>query len=133
MRNRTQVALVVGLFFLVSAASVYADKPPVSINIMAPGQLRMAALGRSTNVRLIVRMEKHQKNWELNVSCDGIDGGGIYTSTRKSFWNGEGQAEIYDIGFNLSPAAYRCEAILKRKLENGKMKESTSFVEVTVY
>jgi len=130
MRNRKQMVLIVGLFFVMSANNAYADKPPVSISTMTPGQIRLAPLGRSANVRLVVWMEKHERNWELEVACDGLDGG-IHTSSSRSFWNGEKQQEIYDLGFTLPPATYRCEAVLKRVMD-GKIKYYTSSIEVLV-
>lgn len=130
MRSKKHVASVAGLFFLVTVVGVSAAKPPVTISTLR--RALMAPLGRSTNVVLVVRMEKHEKNWELEVSCDGMDGG-IRVSSGKSFWNDEKQAEIYDIGFTLPSATYRCEAVLKRKQEDGKMREFKDFLKMTVY
>ncbi len=124
------VSPVASLFFLAVAAGAFAAKTPVTISTLR--RALITPLGQSANIVLVVRMEKHERNWGLDVSCDGIDGG-VSVSSGKSFENGEKQSEVYDIGFTLSPATYRCEAILKRKLEDGKMKEFTSFVEVTIH
>ena len=133
MRLMKLLALV-GLFFLsVVAASALAAEPQVSINTMTPGQWRVASLGHSANAALVVRVVKHPRNQELLISCDGMNGGN-YSVTKKSFDEGEKhQQKIFDVFFNLSSATYYCEAVLKRKQEDGKIKEFTSFVEVTVY
>lgn len=129
MRKWQSVALAIGLFFLM-ASGVLAEKPPVAIS--TSGRFIGVLMGHSANVRLMVRMERHERNWELVVGCEGIDGG-VLVSSGRSFWNGEKQAEVYDIGFSLTPATYNCEAVLKRKQENGKFKEFTSNVEVTIH
>ncbi|MEK7138911.1 MAG: hypothetical protein AAB799_01900 [Patescibacteria group bacterium] len=119
------------VLFVLSTVAAAAEKPQVAISTSS--RFLVAPISKSANVRLVVRMEKHERNWELEVGCDGVDGG-ISTSSTKSFWNGEKQAEIYDIGFTLSPATYDCEAVLLRKQEDGKMKKFTSpVVEVTIH
>lgn len=130
MRKMQSVALIVGVFFLAVAADVSAKKNVVSIS--TGKRFATAPIGRIANIVLTVRIEEHQDNRNLDVSCDGLDGG-IYTSSEKPFWNGERQAKVHDIGFDLPPATYLCRAVLQRKLENGEMKKFTSFVEVTIY
>lgn len=125
--------LVSGIFAARSAdPQFYKDHSPQPVTISTLNRLSMAPLGRLANVMLVVRMERHERNWELNVSCDGVNGG-IYVSSSKSFKHGEKQSEIYNFGFALSSATYRCEAVLKRKQEDGKTKEFISAVEVTVH
>jgi len=127
---KLQLALVAGLFFLLTADPSLAAKPQVSIST---NRSFISFVGRTANVILIVRMEVHEGNRRLKVSCDGIDGG-VFVSTSRDFSQGKGQAKIYDIGFLLTPATYRCEAVLSRKAEeDGKTKEFTSFVEVIVH
>ncbi|MBI2674489.1 MAG: hypothetical protein HYX22_02005 [Candidatus Yanofskybacteria bacterium] len=125
------VALV-GLFFAFAVTVVAAAEKP-QVTISASGRFfPVSFVSRAANVRLIVRMEKHERNWTLDVSCEGL-GGGVFTSSGKSFYNGERQAEIYDLSFNLPSATYRCEVTLHRKLESGEMKNFTSSLEVMVY
>ncbi len=131
MRIMKQVVLLAGLFFVMTANTLVAKKE-ATVSITTLHRATVVPVGKSANIVLIVRMEKHERNWELTVSCDGIDGG-MSTSSERSFWNGEKQDEIYDFGFDLSPATYRCEVVLKRKQMDGKMKEFTSSVEVTIY
>ena len=128
--HKKYLAPFVGLFFL-AAASAAAAEVPVSIKTMTPSQLRMASIGRLANVALVVRMEVHPDNRGLEVFCDGINGG-IRTSSGELFEEGEKQQKkIYDVGFFLSSATYRCEAVLKRNVD-GDEKQFTSSVEVTV-
>jgi len=129
MRQMKHVALLVSVFFVFTVA-VAAEKSQVAISTSS--RFLPTSFGQSANVRLIVRMEKHDRNWELEVSCDGLDGG-FRTSTTKSFWSGNKQASIYDVGFALQSASYLCEAVLMRKQEDGKVEKFTSSLEVTVH
>ena len=131
MRYVKQVALMFNVvLFVLSTVVASAEKPQVAISTSS--RFLAAPISKSANIRLVVRIEKNERNWELEVGCDGVDGG-ISTSSSKSFWNGEKQAEIYDVGFTLSPATYYCSAVLLRKQEDGKMKKFASSIEVTVH
>lgn len=121
------LALTANLFFLM-AAGIAAVERPVSISTLK--RFSMAPIGRMANIVLVVRVEKHDGNREIEVSCDGVDGG-IYASSGKSLEGGEDR-KTFDFAFNLMPATYRCQAILKR-VEEGKKKKFTSFVEVMVH
>lgn len=134
MRSIKRTALLI-LFIFWVAANVAAEPPVITIRTATPGQLRMALLGRMANVALVVRIEKNEGNRSLSVSCDGLDGA-VFVSSEVTL-EGEGiegrkEKEIFDLGFNLSPATYRCEAVLTRTTD-GKTKRFTSFVEVTVH
>lgn len=139
MSMRKYMALA-GFFLFLMTADVLAGRPtetqprlgssprPVTISML--NRFPMAPIGRTANIVLVVRVEKHEGNRDVEVSCDGLDGG-IYVSSGKLV-DGEAGKEIFDLAFNLTPAVYRCEAVLKRKVD-GKTKEFTSAVEVTVY
>lgn len=119
------LALAVGSFFLMTAVSI-ADSP---VSISTGKRFAMAPIGRTANIVLTVRIEEHEDNRELSVSCDGLDGG-IYASSSKSL-DGSEEREVFDISFSLTPATYNCEAVLERVVD-GKKKEFKSSLEVTV-
>lgn len=123
------LALTVGSFFLMVAGIAAADSPSVSIS--TGKRFSMALVGRTANIVLAVRFVKHEGNRDIEVSCNGVDGG-IYASSGKSLAGGNEDRKTFDFAFNLTPATYRCEAVLKRVV-GGKKKEFTSFVEVTVH
>lgn len=134
MKSTKLAALLTSLFIFLAMANVAAE-PPVVVRTATPGQARMAPLGRTANVALIVRIETNKGNRGLSVSCDGLDGGMFASSD--VLLEGEGiegwkEKEIFDLGFNLPSATYRCEAVLIRTMD-GKKKKFTSFVEVTVH
>jgi len=137
MRNMKQVALAVSVFFFVlSAASVRAtDKVsgPVSINTMTPGQMRLVHFDQSANVRLVVAVEKDEGNRSLDISCDSNEG--LFVRSEKPLEGrkveGQNERTVFDLGFDLLLATYRCQAILERVVD-GKKKEFTSSVEVIV-
>ncbi len=127
MRNKKQMALIVGLFFVMSTVGAFADKPPVSISTL--NWFQMAPIGRTANIVLTVKVEKHEDNRDIEVRCDGLDGG-IFASSGKSL-GGDTERRTFDFAFNLTPATYRCDAVLKRMV-GGKKKKFTSSIEVTV-
>ena|SRR3989344_6357879 len=128
MRNIKQMALFVSLFFLV-VVQAFAGEPPVTLRVA--DRFFSAPIGRSANVRLTAKVVRHKDNRNLDVSCNGDGDGSIYASSGKSL-NGDKERETFDFAFDLLPAAYRCEAALKRVV-NGKEKTLTSSVEMAVY
>lgn len=120
------LAPLASLFFFMAVGVAVANSP-VSISTLK--RFSMAPVGRTANIVLVVRIVKHEGNREIDVNCDGYD---LYASSGKSLeGNNEGR-KTFDFAFNLTPATYRCEAVLKR-VEDGKKKKFTSFVEVTVH
>ncbi|HXK40653.1 MAG TPA: hypothetical protein VJ046_00925 [Candidatus Paceibacterota bacterium] len=126
--NMKQVALVVSLFFSVTAiGTAYAEQQQVTISTLRPfvGSL----LGNLAKVQLKVAVEPHEGNRVVRVECDGLDGGEFRSGEKQL--GGENERSTHYFGFNLSSATYRCTAILKRVVD-GKMKEFTNVVEVKV-
>ena len=126
MRKMKQVALFVGLFFLITVQA-FAGEPQVTLKVA--GRFFNAPLGRSANVRLTAKVVKHEGNRDLDVSCDGD---GMYASSGKSLEGDKEEKEIFDFAFNLLPGIYRCSAVLTRA-KDSKTKEFISSVDVTVH
>lgn len=125
MRKMKQVALVVSLFFLISA-NVFAGESQVTLRVA--GRFFSAPVGRSANVRLTARVPKHEDNRNLDVSCDGSR---MYVSSGKSLEGDKEERETFDFAFDLLPGTYRCSAVLMRTVD-GETKDFTSSVEVEV-
>ena len=125
MRFTKQVALVVSLLFLI-VVSVFADNPQVTI--AANGRFFNTSIGSSSaNIRLVVKVEKHEGNRLLGLSCDGE----IYVSSVQAL-EGEKEKRIFDFAFNLPRGQYVCGVILTR-IENGKTKNFPANTEVVVH
>lgn len=126
MRSKKQMAPVVIWFFL-ATTGVSAAEQPVSVN--TSDRFSMAPIGRTANVSLVVRIDRHEGNRNIDVDCEGIDEG-LYARSGKSL-EGDRERKTFTFAFNLTPATYRCEAVLKRKM-NGKIREFKDSLELTV-
>lgn len=126
MRSKKQMALIVIWFFLATVGASAAERP---ISVNTSNRFSMAPIGRTANVALVVRVDRHEGNRSIDVGCDGI-AGGLYARSSKSL-EGDRERKTFTFSFNLTPATYRCEAVLKRKMD-GKIREFKDSLELTV-
>ncbi|MBI2062468.1 MAG: hypothetical protein HYT64_02150 [Candidatus Yanofskybacteria bacterium] len=123
-----RVAPIASLLFVLTVAEVFAGGPrPVTIS--SSGYFFVASIGRSANIVLVVRVQKNEGNRNLNVSCDSADG--VYVSSGRSLGGGGVERGIFDFGFNLTAATYRCKAVLTRKVDS-RTRELNDSLEISV-
>lgn len=83
---------------------------------------------RSANTVLVVRIEKHNDNRELGITCESD---AFYTSSAESL-DGENTPREIRFGLNLYEGQYECRAILSRNI-NGKKKHFSATTKFLVY